>query len=178
MAGKLVAPADWQPEFEGQRPPFTPGNDLAVKHGAFSDRRVDPVANRYRDEVLSDPTTTYLTAPRFANQLWQWCVASARVELLTIWVDSMPVDQQTYSGKGQVSPLELLRKWMSTLQTLSARLGLDPLSSARLGKDIATSRQASAATMLTELRAIHEAAGTANDTPPGGPEITDGSTAG
>lgn len=172
MAGSGITPGRrWQPEFDRQRPPFEPGNELAVKHGAFSDKRTDPIANRFLDEVMSDPTTTYLTAPRFANQLWQWCVASARVQLLSEWVDGMTMAAAAESGKGQVSPLELLRKWMSTLQTLSARLGLDPLSSARLGKDVAQSRQASAATVLTELRAKHEQSntGTTNEgtpTPP------------
>lgn len=70
----------------------------------------------------------------------------------------MTMETSTYSGKGQTSPLELLRKWMSTAQTYAARLGLDPLSAARLGKDVAQGRQADAAGELTRLRSQHEAA--------------------
>lgn len=158
MAGHLEIPEGWVPAFPGQRPPFMPGNTLSVKHGAFSASRTDPIAQRFIDEVASDPNSQYLTAPMFRAQLWTWAVASARVELLSQWVDDMSMEQATYSGKGQVSPLELLRKWMTTVQTLSARLGLDPLSAARLGKDVAQSRQADVATALTQMRAAHEAA--------------------
>jgi hypothetical protein len=30
----------WQPEFEGQRPPFEPANSLGVRHGAHSERQI------------------------------------------------------------------------------------------------------------------------------------------
>ena len=150
--------AAWEPAFPGQRPPFAPGNSLSVKHGIKSPSRVDPIAHGYIAEIVSDPTTSYLGQPRFSAALWSWASAQAKVQLLTLWVDDMPIDVQTYSGKGQTSPLELLRKWMATAQTWASRLGLDPLSAARLGKDVSQSRQASAASELTRLRAAHEAA--------------------
>jgi hypothetical protein len=130
----------WTPEFDGQRPPFQPGNQLAVTHGAFSAARTDPIARQYITELAADPTLSYLDQPRFAAGLWQWATAQARVQLLSEWVDKMSMETSTYSGKGQTSPLELLRKWMSTAQTYAARLGLDPLSAARLGKDVASTR--------------------------------------
>ena len=148
----------WTPAFESQRPPFQAGNRLAVTHGATSPSRVDPIAHGYIAEIVSDPTTSYLGQARFSAALWSWASAQAKVQLLTLWVDDMPIDVQTYSGKGQTSPLELLRKWMATAQTWASRLGLDPLSAARLGKDVSQSRQASAASELTRLRAAHEAA--------------------
>lgn len=158
MAGKLEAPPGWVPEFPGQRPPFAPGNSLAVTHGAHSPARVDPIAQQYVDEIASDPGTAYLTAPRFQAALWSWAQAQAKVQLLTEWVDGMSLQQAADSARGQTSPLELLRKWMATSQTWAARLGLDPLSAARLGKDVAQGRQADAAAVLTDLRAQHEAA--------------------
>lgn len=164
MAGKLVAPEGWVPEFPGQRPPFAPGNDLAVTHGASSPARVDPLAQQYLDEILNDPSTQYLTAPRFQAALWHWAQAQARVQLLTDYVDSMTMTAAASSDRGQTSPLELLRKWMATAQTWAARLGLDPLSAARLGKDVAQGRQADAAGELTRLRAAHEAAQQENTT--------------
>lgn len=160
MPGHLVTPEGWVPDFPGQRPPFQPGNQLALKHGAFSAARTDPIAQRFIQEVLDDPNTSYLASPRFQSQLWTWGIAAARVELLSAWIDDMSLETATFSGKGQVSPLELLRKWITTAQTLSARLGLDPLSAARLGKDIAQGRQADAAGLLTRLRADIEAANT------------------
>lgn len=158
---KVVDPKtglEWQPEFEGQRPPFQPGNSLAVTHGASSPARVDPLAQQYIAEILEDEGTQYLQAARFQSALWHWAQAQARVQLLTEYVDSMTMDAATRSDRGQTSPLELLRKWMATAQTWASRLGLDPLSAARLGKDLAQGKQADAAGELTRLRAMHEAA--------------------
>lgn len=164
MGGKLIAPTDWVPAFEGQRPPFAPGNTLAVTHGAYSPARVEPIALRYMAEVLEDPTTQYLQQPRFQSALWSWAQAQAKVQLLSEWVDGMTLAQSADSARGQTSPLELLRKWMATAQTWAARLGLDPLSAARLGKDVAQGRQADAAGELTRLRAAHEAASNTHST--------------
>lgn len=150
--------SQWVPAFEGQRPPFQPGNQLGLKHGAYLPARTDPVAHQYIAEVIADPNTSYLSQPRFAAALWSWASAQAKVQLLTDWVDAMSIGAQTYSGKGQTSPLELLRKWMATAQTWASRLGLDPLSAARLGKDVSQGRQADAATELTRLRSLDEAA--------------------
>lgn len=166
MGGHLEVPEGWTPEFPGQRPPFAPGNTLAVTHGIWSAARVDPIAHQYIDEIKDDPSLTYLAQPRFQAGLWQWATAQAKVQLLTAWVDGMTMQQATYSDRGQTSPLELLRKWIATAQTQAARLGLDPLSAARLGKDIAGARQADAAGELTRLRAQHEAAQHNPPTPP------------
>lgn len=158
MGGHLVVPDGWVPEFEGQRPPFTPGNKLAVTHGAYSAERTDPIARRYLAELADDPSLEYLQQPRFSAGLWLWASAMAKVELLSQWVDGMNIEDAADSDRGKTSTLELLRKWMATAQTWASRLGLDPLSAARLGKDVAQGRQADAATTLTALRAQHEAA--------------------
>jgi hypothetical protein len=170
----VSAEIEWVPAFHGQRPPFLPGNqwrrepgnklgfaegnELATTHGAYSSRRTDPIAQRFVDEIREDPSTEYLTQPRFQASLWAWAVTQSRVELISQWVDRMDFDVAARSDRGQTSPLELLRKWMSTAQTQSARLGLDPLSAARLGKDVSQGRQADVATELTKLRAEHYAA--------------------
>lgn len=155
----------WTPAFPGQRPPFQPGNALHLKHGIDSPTRVDPVAMKYLAEVEADPALTYLFQPRFAASVWMWALAMAKVEMLQAWIADQPIEQAADSDRGKVSPLELLRKWTSTAQTQSARLGLDPLSAARLGKDIAQGRQADAAGELTRLRTQHEAAQQALDAP-------------
>lgn len=147
---------EWTPEFPGQRPPFQPGNTLAVTHGAYSRQRTDPIARRFIDELAQDPGLEYLQAPRFHAALWAWASTMAKVELLTEWVDSMDIQHAADSAAGKTSALELLRKWMATAQTQAARIGLDPLSAARLGKDIAGARQADAATLLTQARAQAE----------------------
>jgi hypothetical protein len=140
MAGHLTTPDGWTPEFPGQRPPFAPGNKLAVTHGAFSATRVDPIAQRIIEEAVSDPTTSYLAAPKFHAALWKWGVAEARVELISAWVDSLTIEQAANSQRGQTPPLELLRKWMATSLTLARDLGFTPASAARLGKDVASTQ--------------------------------------
>lgn len=131
---------EWQPDFPRQRPPFQHGNTLALTHGAFSAARTDPIANRYLAEIAADPGLDYLRQPRFHAALWAWASAQAKVELIQAWVDSQPIEQAADSARGKTSSLELLRKWMATAQTAAARLGLDPLSAARLGKDIVAAR--------------------------------------
>jgi ketopantoate hydroxymethyltransferase len=88
------------------------------------------------------------------------------VELITDWVDSMPIRDAADSARGQTSTLELLRKWMATAQTAAARIGLDPLSAARLGKDVAQGRQADVAGELTRMRLQHEEASRTTPHPP------------
>lgn len=50
----------WVPKFPGQRPPFTPGNEMAVKHGAGSPRKVAPIAAELMQELFADETVSYL----------------------------------------------------------------------------------------------------------------------
>ena len=133
------------------------GDDIEPVNPLLSGR-VDEVAREFLAEIAQDPNVKYLYQPRFQGSLWLWATAMAKAELLRRWVDSMPIAEAADSKRGQTSPLELLRKWITTAQNESSRLGLDPLSAARLGKDVAQGRQADAASELTRLRAEHEQA--------------------
>jgi hypothetical protein len=151
MAGDLVNPdgTPWTPAFNGQRPPFQPGNSLAVSHGAYSPTRTDPLANQFRDEILASPDMQYLNKPQYAAIFWRYCQAAAKVQLIEEWVDGMSIRGAAESTFGQTSPLELLRKWTATMLTLAARMGLDPLSYAKLGKDV-VSTQVDLARLLSD----------------------------
>lgn len=149
-------PADWVPEFPGQRPPFAEGNTLAVKYGAGSPRIVNPIAQELITEVLSTPATAYLAEPRYAPALLAWATAEAKTQLISDWVDRMDLTAAASSERGQTSPLELLRKWSTTAMNHRQRLGLDPLSAARLGKDVAVGQAADAAVELTRQRDLLE----------------------
>lgn len=46
-----MSAGEWTPEFEGQRPPFEPGNTAAVKHGAHSPRVVEQEAAKSPDDL-------------------------------------------------------------------------------------------------------------------------------
>jgi hypothetical protein len=137
---------------------FQPGNELQLKHGALQAKRTDPIAQMFLDELAADPSLAYLTAPRFRVSAWAWAVAEAKVMVLTEWVDEMTIRGASRAGPGQTSPMELLRKWMVTAANMRVKMGLDPASAAKLGKDVAGTRQADAATLLTQLRTEHEAA--------------------
>lgn len=173
MSGGTVAPEGWAPEFDGQRPPFAPGNTLAVKSGAWSERQLTPVADRLLEAVLADETVGYLRAPRYASALQAWATAEARVILLEEWVDGMTLERAAESAQGKTSPLEILRRWEATAATHRDKLGLTPMSAARLGKDVAQGRAADAAAELTRLREQHERA-TAPPAAPVAGEVVDG----
>lgn len=152
-----AAAQGWTPEFPGQRAPFTQGHEITLKHGANSPRRVDPIAAALVTELLQDESLAYLRAPRYAAAVQAWANTEAKCALIAAWVDQMPIEQAASSKPGTQPVLELLRKWEATAQTHRARLGLDPLSAARLGKDVAQGRQADAATELTRMRRDAEA---------------------
>jgi hypothetical protein len=61
VAGQETA---WVPAFPSQRPPFAPGNEVAATyHGAYSPRRVDPLAAELVAVVLDDPQASHAFTP-------------------------------------------------------------------------------------------------------------------
>jgi hypothetical protein len=129
----------WTPEFEGQRPPFQPGHQLSLRHGAYSPRRVDPLAQELIDAVLEDPATNYLRAAHWRPALYAWAQAEAQVQLLTEWLAKR--GEASGDGVGDLSDESvrsvylLLHRAAGRATTGRTRLGLDPLSAARLGRD-------------------------------------------
>lgn len=148
--GTLVNPdgSPWEPEFGGQRPPFQPGNDLAVTHGAYSRSRTDPIARRFIEEIVSDEATAYLAAPAYHSTLWNWAMLMAQCELIQTYIEGMSFAEASNSSRGAVSPLDLLARFTRSALTLAKELGLTPLSRARLGKSI-SSTQVDLATLLS-----------------------------
>lgn len=150
---------DWTPAFPGQRPPFTPGHELSTQHGAYSPRKVDPLAKELVDAMLEDPTLGYLKASAFRPALWAWARAESQAQLLAEYLEGR--------GKGGVGDLKdkrvqsaylLLHRAEARADRGRVRLGLDPLSRSRLGKDIAQGRAADAAAALTQMREEFERA--------------------
>lgn len=162
---------EWVPAFPGQRPPFQPGNDLVFKpghelsttHGAYSPRKVEPVAQELLDAVLTDEAVRYLHLPAYRPALVAWAQAEARVILIEQWVSGMSMAKAAASTRGATSPLELLRKWEATASTHRARLGLDPLSRARLGKDMSSMAVDAAKILSAERSAAADEAEEASD---------------
>lgn len=135
--------------------PFKPGHELSTKHGGYAPRRVNPLAAEVVELLLADDAVSYLREPRYSAAVWSWARTVSTVQLIDEWVDTMPISAAAESDRGKTSPLELQRRWHATLQTQNARLGLDPLSAARLGKDVAAAR-VDMAKLLTDERARQE----------------------
>jgi hypothetical protein len=137
--------ADWVPAFEGQRPPFEPGNQVSVgnrsnlTHGVYMPRMFDPLAKELVDLVLEDPELGYLTSPRWRPALWAWARAEAQVQLATEYLARD--GELSYDGMGDLDESRivtaelLLHRAEARATTGRTRLGLDPLSAARLGRD-------------------------------------------
>lgn len=153
-ASGIGADGTWQPAFPGQRPPFEPGHTLTLHHGAHSPRHVDPVAAEHAAAVLSDPATAFLAAPAWRPAVWAWARAEAQVELLTAYLAGRA--EETGDGVGDLADervlaaYALLHRAESRASVGRSRLGLDPLSAARLGRDrVAT--QVDMARVMAEL---------------------------
>lgn len=143
------SPAEWVPDFPGQRPPFAPGNEAAVTHGAWSERRVSPVARQILDELLADPATPrYLIEDSsYGPALAAWSRTEAQVQMLMVWIDRHG-HAAALAKNGLL--LEQLRKWEVTAASQRARLGLDPLSRAKILRDLAATRYMSGPSAFDE----------------------------
>lgn len=157
----------WTPAFKGQRPPFQPGNELAFKegnkaavtHGAYTPARVDPLAQQYVEAMMADTDLPpMLRAPYFREAVYGYCMARAKRDLIAEWVSRMPIQGAADSDRGKTSPLELLRKWETTVDGKAKALGLTPAAWVRIHRDLAGAHQADAVTLLTQARAEAERA--------------------
>ena len=142
--------------------PFTPGHTKSLKHGAWSPRRVDPLATELLDAVIADASApgssiVYLTEPAYRPALVAWARVEARVQLVSTWLADHEGD---IDDEGNVRPAaDLLTKLDAQALKHRERLGLDPLARARLGRDVAAS-SADIAQLLTRL---NEMEGTDDD---------------
>ena len=151
----------WAPQNERQHPPFGAGNQVAAVHGAHSERRVAPLAAEIERGARALPSwPDYLDEPTYAPAVAAWCRAEAIVELLWRWLGEQdPLDalastsesttdveefrggsRSRTKGRRVESVLAQLARWEATAARHRQRLGLDPLSRARLGRDHAAAR--------------------------------------
>jgi hypothetical protein len=125
--------------------PFTPGHTKSMQHGAYSPRKVDPLAAELVELVASD--LEWVTdADRPA--VWAWARAEAQAQLLGEYLAK--AGEESGDGVGDLdadrvkAAYALLHKAETRAASGRSALGLDPLSRARLGRDVAQG-QASAA---------------------------------
>jgi hypothetical protein len=123
--GVTVPKGQWAPQIKK-------GETLALKHGAWADRVVDPVAKELVGVVLAQ--VGYLGDPSYEPAVWAWARAEARVLVLAKWLD----ESGTLDEHGVPRPaLAALKDFERLASTARSRLGLDPLSRAALGRDVA-----------------------------------------
>jgi hypothetical protein len=168
----------WVPAFPGQRPPFQPGNELAATyHGAYSPRRVDPLAAELVAGVLEDPQASHAHASHHRPALWAWARAEAQCQLLTEYISEKA--EAVGDGIGDLdddrvkAAYLLLHRAEARAMSGRARLGLDPLSQARLGRDRAAA-SVDMAQLMAQLHRLKQAGITALDSDPDDEDGDDG----
>lgn len=157
--------------------PFEPGHEVSVQHGAHSPAKVDPLAAEIERQARTSPAwPVYLDDPAYSNAVTAWARSEAVAELLwrhvagrdveDVLADISTSEEEETGGKGQPTRrVSTARRTRSTLEWWQRadrtaaghrqRLGLDPLSRARLGKDVAvTAVQAGLAQMQQDGAAL------------------------
>jgi hypothetical protein len=121
--------------------PFRAGNEVRLRHGARSERRVDPVAAELVEALLADRPD--LAA--YPEAVWAWARAEARCLLFADWhaqVGYLDEDGNVRGG-GHVATAE------NTAARLRERLGLDPVADVQLQKS-----RAEAVALVADLDGI------------------------
>lgn len=128
-------PMHTQPKGVGKWKDAEAGNVLNLVHGALSPRAVEPVAAGLIEQTLE--STPYLADVSYRPALESWAQAEAKCRLLDQYIASVGV----VDGEGKPrAALDALRLWETRASQERARLGLDPLSRAKLGKDVAATK--------------------------------------
>lgn len=149
----------WVPEFPGQRPPFPPGHELSLVHGANSPRRFGPLAAELELQARTDPGwPEHLNATMYRGSIAALFRAEARIELLVGYLNQFDAmgamtetieveENETQIGDGKSrrvsitkrisSALERLHREESLAMNLRSKLGLDPLSFSKIQADVA-----------------------------------------
>jgi hypothetical protein len=128
---------EWVPR---PKQPYEAGNLAALKHGAWSARKVEPIARAFIDAVL-ERRADLVAHP---EAVFAWAQSEARALMLGEYVADV--------GVGSDAALRVLRyeaQFQKLASELRGRLGLDPKSEAEL-----VTAQATAAHEVVDLDAI------------------------
>lgn len=157
MSGETKKLEPWQ------RPPFEPGHELSTRHGAYSPRKVDPIATELVEMMLADDGAAHLRRPSYRPALWAWARAEAQVQLVDEYLAKAGEDAGNGVGdldrEATRAAYLLLHRAETRANTLRTRLGLDPLSRARLGRDTAAGALDTARLMSEMERQERQGAG-------------------
>lgn len=167
----LASEAEWEPAFEGQRPPFELGNVPAnafepgnmpanATHKAYSQRYVEPLARDLLEALLADDAMpAHAKALAYRLELLALCRGEAQIQLITEWLAKRA--EKTEDGIGNLDDEATVRAYLllhraeTRAASARSRLGLTPVSAARLGKNVAQGQVAQADVALAMAR-LHE----------------------
>jgi hypothetical protein len=130
----------------GVWPPFEPQNTVSLRHGARSDRFVEPLAAALIEALLANRPD--LRA--YPEAVAAWGTAEARCERLRWW----HAKHGFVGGDGAVRNAHDVSMFESQAQRMRERLGLDPLADAALAKT-----RSEAALSIVDLESIRHGAG-------------------
>jgi hypothetical protein len=126
-------------------PPFEPGNTKSLVHGAYSERVVAPRAEALMTSVLEDAESPdHVRTPMFRFTLAAWCRAETVAGVLYEHIMSLSTEEMmTPRLAGTRSPVDLWKAADAHAANLRSKLGLDPVSYARIAKDLGIASKAS-----------------------------------
>lgn len=108
-------------------PPFEAGHMLSMRHGAGSDRKISPLADRLAESMVQE--APWLGRPAFASALAAWARAEASVLLIAEYLDEKGV----LDGDGiPLAAANFAERLEARASKARARLGLDPVAFAGL----------------------------------------------
>ena len=123
----------------GSRPPFEPGNVLALQHGAYSPRVVTPIAEEIVALILDDDDVRFLRGAAMRPEVWRYANRQGRAELLRAALDE---HSETCTACGRCISLE--ERWQradAEASKSAMRLGLDPVARAQIMRELPDLRE-------------------------------------
>lgn len=129
---------DWTEAFESQRPPFGKGHIINQVHGARNNRDVAVRARAILNEAVdNEAMPDHLRSVPFRAAVEAWARTEAMASLIWDYLVGLdPEDMMTARLGGTKSPVDLWQILENRAATMRGRLGLDPVSYAKIMKDL------------------------------------------
>lgn len=108
--------------------PFGKGHELSVRHGAYSQRRIDPVAVELASGLVADRPDL----EGFPEAVMAWARAEARCLLVADWLAEHGLVDDDGKPAGVAKHVA---SWERLALDARARLGLDPMAAAALERE-------------------------------------------
>lgn len=108
-------------------PPFQPGHELRLEHGARSTRRVTPIAERYAAALAE--VAPWTASPAFTGTVRSWAWAEGQAELLRAFLDEHGHFDAEGQERGAVRTYDRVE---GRLAKMRDQLGLTPASAMKV----------------------------------------------